>query len=675
MTHRSVGLEGAMSAVRRALEEAAADLPPDLPRPPLSGKLLRPVVAWAATPPDARAPWDPRVARGALAVQMAHEASLLHDDIVDGAHTRRGEAAVHARLGVGPALVQGDHLLTAAYRVAAGVGSAAFLDAFVEAVERTVAGEIAQGRAAGTVLDDAAAGAIVADKSGALFGCVVALPCGLAGGDVEAARAFGRRLGSLYQRVDDLLDYCPATPRGKPPLQDWRQRKWTWVLDGVDVEGFTLDEETLRRRLFGGPGEPGVMTRAVMRLEAEAAALVAEHGRRVPADTILPALLGRWTARALQAVGIEAARAGTRERGFRRPGPGGGSGGGPGVRPASEAPPAVAGAGSRRGGAGVAAALPDPATRDVAARARAVGGPEAWSAYFGRHARSFHFAARLFPPAARARVSGVYAFCRFTDDLVDEAAGATPADLRERLEAWRALARRAYGGARTDVPLLDVVLGGMAAAGVPFRYADELLTGVGMDLGRVRYRTMDDLDAYAARVAGGVGGWITELFGERDPGVLDRAYDLGIAMQITNVVRDVGEDWRAGRLYLPARLLAAHGLDEDAVAGMAAGGPPSPAWPDLVEALLGQADARYERALRALPALPPVLRRPVAVAARVYQGIHGEVRRNGYDVGTRRAHTSLHRKLRLALRAAGDLRRAAGRGTDRPLRREASGHA
>ena len=653
MTHGSAGLDAALAAVRSALSAAAADLPRDLPRPPLSGKLLRPVVAWAATPPGERAPWDPRVARGALAVQMAHEASLLHDDIVDGAPTRRAEAAVHARVGVGGALVLGDHLLTAAYRVAAGVGSAAFLDAFVEAVERTVAGEIAQGRAAGAVLDADAADAIVADKSGALFGCVTALPCGLAGGDVEGARAFGRRLGSLYQRVDDLLDYCPDTPRGKPPLQDWRQRKWTWVLDGVDVEGFTLDEETLHRRLFGAPGGPGVMTRAVARLEAEAAALVAEHRRRVPGDAVLPALLGRWAAHARDAVGREAARAGKRERGGRRPRATGRFGGGPRARPEP----------------------PDPATRAVAARARALGGPEAWAAYFGRHARSFHFAARLFPPGARARVGGVYAFCRFTDDLVDDGGGASAAELRERLEAWRGLARRAYGGARTDVPLLDVVLGGMARAGVPFRYADELLTGVDLDLGRVRYRTMDELDAYAARVAGGVGGWITELFGVREPGVLDRAYDLGTAMQITNVVRDVGEDWRAGRLYLPAQLLAAHGLDEDDVARLAAGGPPSPAWPDLVEALLGEADARYERALRALPALPPVCRRPVAVAARVYQGIHGEVRRNGYDVGTRRARTSLPRKLRLALRAAGDLRRAAGRGSAHPLRREASGHA
>jgi 15-cis-phytoene synthase len=145
----------------------------------------------------------------------------------------------------------------------------------------------------------------------------------------------------------------------------------------------------------------------------------------------------------------------------------------------------------------------------------------------------------------------------------------------------------------------------------------------------------------------------------RQPEVLERAASLGHAMQLTNILRDVGEDWRAGRLYLPAELLARHGLAEADLAAMHDGVRPiDPRYRALLGELMEEAEQEYTRAFAAIPSLPPAFQGPVAVAARVYRGIHAEIRRRGYDNLRRRAHTSTAAKLGLAARALWDLREA-----------------
>lgn len=607
-------VERSTDTLRTALEGAARELREQgIPVPALEGKLLRPAVAVALL--LEKSP-DPGFWSGALAIQMVHEASLLHDDILDEAEVRRGEETLVARKGVGPALVLGDHYLTASYRAAAAAGSASFLSAFIEAVERTVAGEVAQERAAGRVLDPEAYRSVIQGKSGELFGAAAVLAATRGVADPEEARALGRDIGALYQMVDDLLDYCPAAATGKAPFQDYTQGKYTFVLEEAGIGDFTLPAAEVHRRLVT-PGPDGwtPLARALATLDGARAALV-ERSACVFGDAArIAGILEGWVAAAREGVEAELAAASSSSL------------------PAEPTPEEV-----------------------VADAARALGGPEAWGEYFGRHSKSFRFASRLFPAEPRADVEGVYAFCRFTDDLVDEARVPVP-QARARLEAWRSLARAAYQGDRVDIPLLDTVMVRMRESGTPFHYADDLLTGVGMDLEPTDYGTLAELEVYTYRVASVVGGWVTELFGRHEPELLARAYALGHAMQLTNILRDVGEDWRRGRLYLPQECVERAGVDREQVARVAGTGEVDQRWIDLLEELMGVADRHYAAAFQAIPALPSYYRRPVAVAARVYQGIHDEIRRNGYDNGTRRAYTSLGRKARLAASGLWSLRR------------------
>jgi phytoene synthase len=268
-----------------------------------------------------------------------------------------------------------------------------------------------------------------------------------------------------------------------------------------------------------------------------------------------------------------------------------------------------------------------------------------------RHSRSFRFAAGLLRGAQRERIARVYAWCRFTDDLADRAAG-NVRDAEARLDAWIDCARMAYGGQRSGIDLVDRVMGEMAERGIPFVYASELALGVRSDLRFVQYRDLDALRIYTYRVAAVVGLWLTELHGVRDPWMLERAAALGHAMQLTNILRDVGEDWDQGRVYIPHVSLSARGLTVSDIGAMRRGAKMvDDAYRGLMEELMAIAVRDYQHAREAIPYLPAEFRRSVAVAAAVYEGIHAAIRRNGYDNLRRRAVTSTGNKVALAASA------------------------
>ncbi len=601
--------------IRAHLREVASALAErDVPAPEPEGKLIRPVVAYAMTPPDRRPELDDRFWFGALAIQMVHDASLLHDDILDGASERRGLPTVNHTAGVGPALALGDHYLTGAYRAALATGSAEFLRRFIVAVERTVAGEIRQASHVGSKVDLATYFEAILGKSGELLGAAACLGGALLEAeDLDERAALGRQMGALYQQVDDLLDYCAGAATGKEPLKDYRQRKWTWVLEIAGVESFDLSDGELLEVVFGTEAHGiSAAERAVRALEIRADILL-RRIRKLRLDaSLIEQLLNGWLDQAR--LGVEAQLA----------------------QRSSIAAPAPA---------------PDIATAALRREARALGGPEDWPVYFGRHARTFSLAAKLFPPADAMRISTLYAFCRFTDDLVDlPAANQSLARTRARLAAWGELARSAFEGQATRIPVLDQVMDDARGAGVPWTYPEALLRGAEMDLNGRRYRTWSELEVYTFCVAGSVGGWMTHLFGLRDPELLDRAHALGHAMQLTNILRDVGEDLERGRIYLPEVMLTKYGLSPAILRRARCEGAPLPElWPEAMEELMRRADEHYARARPGLRALPASLRRPAAVAAAAYRGIHGEVRRNGYDNLRLRAHTSLARKLGLGV--------------------------
>lgn len=603
--------------------------------PELEGKLIRPLVAYAGAVGRTGAEPAPAVWKAALAVQLAHDASLLHDDVIDGAGTRRGVPTLAARCGPAAALVAGDHLLATAYRYAAETGSAAYAVRFARAVERTVAAEIAQGRAAGRVLSPGEYRSMVLGKSGELMGAALAADATLRGApDAGFLFSLGRRVGLVYQMVDDLLDYCPAAETGKPGLADHRQKRWTWVLRPLGAEPFALSADEVVRRLGATGPDGSILAAALGELRAEVDLLMGEIAVALPHDPVLGSLLRGWVDRAAEAVAALPATSTPAAEEDRIP--------------AAVPRIAVPAAGGP--------AAPSSALLRAAPALADLGG------FLGRNSRSFAFAAAFFPAADRASIARVYAFCRVTDDLADHAEGGTAAAREALLDEWLGLARAAYGGQLSGIPLLDTAMPEMARAQVPFRYASDLVEGMRMDLRGRRYDTLAELRGYTYRVASVVGLWITELAGIRDPAVLARAAALGHAMQLTNVLRDVGEDLAYGRLYLPADRMVRHGVTEEGLGAMRRGETPiSPGYRTLLEELMAIAEDEYDSAFPAIRALPRRYWRPVGVAAHVYRGIHDSIRRNGYDNLTRRARTTGLAKARLAARAVWELR--SGRST------------
>ncbi|MFO1201528.1 MAG: phytoene/squalene synthase family protein [Tabrizicola sp.] len=258
---------------------------------------------------------------------------------------------------------------------------------------------------------------------------------------------------------------------------------------------------------------------------------------------------------------------------------------------------------------------------------------------------SFHAASRLFPSRVRDPALALYAFCRVADDDVDEVQDKAHAvlRLRERLDLI-------YAGRPEQRPSDRAFAAVVEDFDMPRALPDALLEGLAWDAMGRRYRTLAELHAYSARVAAAVGVMMCVLMRVRDPDALARAADLGLAMQLTNIARDVGEDARAGRLFLPLAWLEEAAIDAER---FLADPGPSPALAGVVRRLLIVADDLYRRASAGVAALPPDCRLGIAAARHIYAAIGTEVARAGFDSVTRRARTSRGQKLMLMGRALG----------------------
>ncbi|QFS84744.1 15-cis-phytoene synthase [Roseivivax sp. THAF40] len=250
---------------------------------------------------------------------------------------------------------------------------------------------------------------------------------------------------------------------------------------------------------------------------------------------------------------------------------------------------------------------------------------------------SFHAASKLLPARVRDPALALYAFCRLADDEVDLNAHKAEAvlRLRDRLD-------RVYEGRPKNAAPDRAFAAVVEDFDMPRAIPEALLEGLGWDATERRYATLSELRDYSARVAATVGVMMCVLMRVRDPHALARAADLGVAMQLTNIARDVGEDAREGRLYLPLEWLDQAGIEPQS---FLANPTPSPELRRIVRRLLAEATRLYLRAEAGLSALPFDCRPGIYAARHIYDGIGGNLARAGHDSITQRARTSKAQKI------------------------------
>lgn len=267
---------------------------------------------------------------------------------------------------------------------------------------------------------------------------------------------------------------------------------------------------------------------------------------------------------------------------------------------------------------------------------------------------SFAAAARLFPPDIRADVYMLYAWCRHCDDQTDhqrlghDAARLAPAAAQARVDALRAATLDALAGESTTDPIFAGIQHVIATNRIPHRYPLELIDGFNMDVSGREYLTMTDTLEYCYHVAGAVGVMMAYIMGVRDEATLDRAADLGLAFQLTNICRDVVEDAMVGRVYLPRDWLTEAGITQgrlddprNLTAVFAA-----------VERVLAVAERFYESSWIGISQLFPRSAWAVAAANAVYRDIGRSIIARGPEALMQRTTTGTARKLSLIIGAA-----------------------
>jgi phytoene synthase len=261
------------------------------------------------------------------------------------------------------------------------------------------------------------------------------------------------------------------------------------------------------------------------------------------------------------------------------------------------------------------------------------------------HSKTFYLSSLFLSPAKRRAVWAVYAFCRTADDIVDRVAPA-----RERLDALDAWERKlldAYHG-RANEPAFVALADAAHRFAIPIEPALDLLRGARMDVTVRRYATFEDVHTYCYLVASTVGLLVMPILGTQSPAATRYGVALGRAMQMTNILRDVGEDARMGRIYLPAEELRRFGCDESAiVAGIV-----DARFVAMMRFQIERVRTMYREAEPGIALLAPESRYTVRLALSLYRGILDRIERNRYDVFTRRAYVPLGAKLWTALAVA-----------------------
>ena len=255
---------------------------------------------------------------------------------------------------------------------------------------------------------------------------------------------------------------------------------------------------------------------------------------------------------------------------------------------------------------------------------------------------SFYASFRFLPPPRRRAITALYAFCREADDVVDETTDAGVA--RMKLAWWRSEIAAAFGSGTPQHPVARALQPVIATFALPQSHFQEIIDGMLMDLDQNRYEDFATLERYCHRVAGVVGLMSAEIFGYVDAATRDYAHDLGIAFQLTNIIRDVGEDARRDRIYLPQDELARFGVSSSDILAQRS----SPAFERLMNFQVQRARTFYAKALNALPAQDRRAQRPGLIMAAIYRRLLDKIEHAGFRVLDQRIALTPLRKAWIA---------------------------
>jgi len=254
---------------------------------------------------------------------------------------------------------------------------------------------------------------------------------------------------------------------------------------------------------------------------------------------------------------------------------------------------------------------------------------------------SFYRSFRFLPAARRRASTALYAFCREVDDVVDDTSDVGVA--RIKLAWWRGQVAQIFSGTPQH-PVAQALRPVVADFALKEPQLQAVIDGMAMDLEQQRYLDFAALERYCDLVAGGVGLMSAEIFGYSDPATRAYARDLGIAFQLTNIIRDVGEDARRGRIYLPQDELDRFGVSAADILGARH----TPGFVALMRFQVARARATYDKALGALPAADRRAQRPGLIMAATYRALLGAIERNDFRVLDRRVGLSPLRKAWIA---------------------------
>jgi 15-cis-phytoene synthase len=254
------------------------------------------------------------------------------------------------------------------------------------------------------------------------------------------------------------------------------------------------------------------------------------------------------------------------------------------------------------------------------------------------NSKTFYIASGLLPREKRLGARALYAFCRLTDDLIDEAEHSS--ERRDALEHWQKAVT--LPNAAMQHPVALAWADTRARFNIPQGYAQQLIDGVARDLNQNRYETFDDLAAYAYGVASTVGLMAMHIIGYAGESALPYAVKLGVALQVTNILRDIDEDLQNGRLYLPLDELAQFGLSEADIAARRV----DDRWRAFMRFQIERNRQLYADSRPGIALLNPEGRFAITAAADLYQAILDDIEAHDYNVFGRRAHIGLWGKLR-----------------------------